>query len=285
MMPTSQNTYTSARLLRLANSTMLSKMLPLVDEVQEDYYSYDVDTALNATGIYDLHTRAVGGKIIDASLINGSDQYGLTRYYQHEISNFQAPQGDYGFYLKRNQIILLPTTPSGWTSLRQTILLRPETFVAQEDAAQITAINTGTGVITCSTVPSTWTTANTFDMVQQKAHFDTLSIDLPISAITTGSSGTLTFSPSSLSSRLAVGDWIGLAGESTVIQLPVELLPLLAQECANFVLKSQGDAKNLEHGMGAAKEMREGLVGLITPRVQKEGKKIVNRTGLLRRGV
>lgn len=285
MLPTSQNTYTEARFLTIANAAMRSVLLPLVDKIREGYYSYDIDTALNATGQYNIHTRAVGGKLIDASLINGNERLELTRYSEGQFTNYDSPPGDYGFYLKRSQIYLLPKVPSQWTSLRQTFMLRPPQIVAQTSGAQITAINTSSGLVTCSLVPSTWTASNTFDHVQAEPHFDTLSIDLVSSAVVTGTSGTLTFTPANLSSRLAVGDWIGLAGQSPVVQLPVELFPILAQESANICLKSQGDLTAYKAGVESAEMMKKEILSLISPRVQSEGKKIVNRTGLLRRGL
>lgn len=285
MIPTSQNTFTEARLLSLTNATVRAKILPLIDRVQEGYFSYDVDTAVNATGVFNIHTRAVGAKLIDACLVSGDDRLELTRYFEGDLRNADAPPGDYGFYVKRSQIVLVPRVPSGWTSFRQTIMLRPPTIVAQTSAAQITAINTGSGLVTCSSVPSTWTNANLFDCVQAEPHFDTLSIDLVASAVVTGTNGTLTFTPSAMSSRLAVGDWIGLAGQSPVIQVPVEMFPLLAQECANVALKSQTDKTAYELGMEEVKELKAAILTLISPRVRNAGKKIVNRTGILRRGM
>jgi hypothetical protein len=285
MLPTSQNTFTAARFLSLANAQMRSKIIPLVDRVQEGYYEYDVDTAINATGTYNIHTRAVGGKLLDLALINGDDRYPLARYYDNQLQNLDSSPGNLGYRLKRSQIILVPYVPGGWTYLRQTILLRPPTFVAVTDAAQVTGINTLTGVVTCSTVPSTWTTASILDIVQAEPHFDALGIDLAISAVTTGVSGSVTFSPSALPSRLAVGDWVSLAGQSPVIQCPVELQPLLAQEVANICLRGQTDPTAYKMGVEEAKELKEGLMALINPRVKKEGKKLVNMTGLLRRGM
>jgi len=285
MFPTSQSTFTTARLLSLTNATLRSKVLPLVDKVREGYYSYDVDTVLNATGIYNLHTRAVGGKLLDACLVSGDERFDLAKYSEGTIKNYDQAPGQAGFYLKRSQVFLLPKVPASGSSFRQTIMLRPPTIVAQDSAARISAINTVSGVVTCETVPSSWTTSNLFDMVQEPAHFDTLAIDLPITAISTGASGTMTFTAANLPSRLAVGDWIGLRGESPVIQVPVELNPLLAQEVANICLRSQTDANALKLGIDEVKEMREEIKSLITPRVSSEGKKITNRSGILRRGI
>jgi hypothetical protein len=285
MIPTSQNTFTEARLLRLTKAAILSKVMPLADRVQEGFYSYDFDTLLNATGLYDINRRAVGAKLLDAFLVVGDDTFQLTRYFEQDLQNADSPPGDYGFVLKRNQVRLVPRVPSAWTHFRQTILLQPANLVSVDDAAQITGIDTVTGVVTCATVPSSWTTGDTFDTVQAEAHFDTLSLDLVASAVVTGALGTLTFAPADLDSRLAVGDWVSLSGESPVVQVPEALLPLLAQEVANIALKSQTDQTAYKLGIDEVKEMRQAILTLVSPRVRAAGKKIVNRTGILRRGM
>lgn len=284
--PTSQNTFTEDRLLRLANGEMRTKIIPLMSEVREGYYSFDVDTAVNATGLYNISRRAAGGKIIDVKVTDGATVIGdLNRYWEEDIRELDTPPGGpAGFYLKRNQIQLIPRVISGAVYLRQVILLRPLQIVSPNDCAQITAINTVTGVVTCTTVPTSWLVTNTFDLTQATEHYDTLNIDLPISAITTGSGGTLTFTASSLSTRLAVGDWIGLAGTTPVIQCELEMHHYLARLVANTCLLSQGYADAYKLGVEEAKEMKDNLLSLVTPRVENEGKLIINRTGILRRG-
>lgn len=284
MIPTSQNTFTEARLLRLAKAELRARVVPLIDEVREGFYQYDIDTALNATGIYDIHTRAVGAKLVNAALVTDQDRLDLTLYNEEQLVNYDSPPGDYGFFFRRSQVQLVPRVPIGWTYFRQTIILAPATIVAQSSAAQITAINTTSGLVTFTNVPSAWTTANTFDMVQQKAHFDTLAIDLVGSAVVTGDLGTITFTPAALPSRLAVGDWVSLSGETPVIQVPEEFLPILAQFTANQCLKAQTDLEAQKAGVEDAKQLVEGVVKLISPRIEQEGRKIVNSTGILRRG-
>jgi hypothetical protein len=285
MIPTSQNTFTEDRLLRLTKAALLSKVMPLVDRVQEGFYSYDFDEAINATGLYYIHRRAVGAKLLDAALVEGDDTLPLTRYSEREVINADSPPGDYGFILKRNALRLVPRVPTEWSTFRQTILLTPADIVPVDEAAQITGINTLTGVVTCETVPSSWTNADIFDLVQAEAHFDTVGVDLAVSAVVTGASGTLTFAAADLSDRLAVGDWVSLAGESPVVQVPEALLPLLAQEVANIALKSQTDQSAYKLGVDEVKEMRQAILTLVSPRVRAAGKKIVNRTGMLRRGM
>lgn len=284
-MPTSQNTFTEARLLVIANDELRTTMLPFLQKVREAYYSYNDDRTISGAASYQLSTRAIGGKLEDACLINGTSRFDLARYYEDEQGDTGQPQGGtYGIILKRNDVYLLPASPSGWSTLRMSILLRPLQIVAQDSAAIVTAINTGTKTVTFTTVPSTWVNTQTFDIVQGKPHFDPIGIDLAAATVTTGASGTIVFT-ATLPTRLAVGDWVGLAGETPVIMLPLELHPMLAQACACQVLRSQRDLALLKEAEEKMKMMKAECLSLITPRIEQEGKKIVNRTGILRRGI
>lgn len=285
MIPTSQNTFTEERLLSITNNVLLAKLLPQILKARESYYSYDIDTAVNASGVYDIHTRAVGGKLDNVALVDGDRRKDLAMYFEDEITNLgQPPDGKPGFFIKRNQFTILPTDGAGYSSVRQTIFLRPARIVANSAGAQVTAFNTGTKVVTFAEVPSSWTTASLLDIVQGQPHFDTLAINQVITAVTTGSGGTVTFS-SALPDRLAIGDWVSLFGESPVPQVPAEFNSLLSQYAANECLKNGSDPKALETGIADAKDLLESLMGVITPRVEREGKVLVNRTGMLRRGL
>lgn len=280
-MPTSQSTYTAARFLNLANAVMRSRIVPFVNSVRENYYSYDVDWTIVANSSILIPSRAVGGKLENVSFLNGTERGDAPRYYEDELRDLSmAPSVKAGFYLKRNRLFVLPSDGGGWTTLRMAIVIRPNTIVdPTTDAAQITAINTGTKTLTFASCPSTWTTASIFDLVQANPHFDWLAIDQAISAIT---ATTATFS-STLPTDLAVGDWISLAGYSPIIQCPAEVHPLLAQEVANVCLKAQGIEAAYKLGLEEAKMIREEVVSLLSPRVEEAGRKLVNNTGLLRR--
>lgn len=285
MMPTANDTFTSARLLNLANKCLWSEVVPYVNSVREGYFSYDVTFAVNSnTEYYRIPSRAVGGKLENIYLLRGTDKLDLNRFYEDDTTSTQeAPSySGPGVYLKRDKVYLRPLDGDGYSSLVMTIVMRPNELVTQSDAAQITGI--ASNVLTCSTVPSSWTSSNTFDLVQQNPHFDWLGIDLAASAVTTGASGTITLSTTP-SSDLAVGDWVSLAGKSPVVQLPAECFPLLAQSVAVTLLRSQGDKEALGDAIAASGYLKEQILSLLTPRIEEEGKKIVNRTGILRRGM
>lgn len=284
MIPTANSTFTTARFLAGINSTMRVKILPLVLKFRESFYSYDQDFSISSTGEYVIPSRAIAAKLDNVALINSTQRQDLNLYFEDELQDTDtSPDNKPGFTVKRSSIWLIPKSGSGFSTLRMTFFIRPAEVVAQSSAAQITTIDTATKTLTFAsgTIPSTWTTSQLFELVQQNPHFDTLGYDLVVTSVT---ATTMVFS-ATLPTRLAVGDWVGLTGQTPVIQCPVELQPLLAQEVANYCLRGQGDGTAYKHGVEEAKMIREDIKGMFTPRIEREGKKLTNRTGILRRGL
>ena len=281
--PTSSNRFTNALFLSLSNSEMESKILPMVIAARQNYYEYNIDTAINATGLYPIHTRAFLSMLLNVSLVTSTNRFDLSLLDEDAQTNLDSPSGgNVGFLLKRNTIQLKPLSGSGYTSLRQTIALRPGSFVLLSAAAQITAVSGSTLTFAASAIPSTWDTGDTFDLIQANPQFDTLNIDLSASTVdSSGGSIVLTSTPDT---NLAVGDYIALAGQSPVVQVPDAFSYFLSQRVANVCMRIMGKKEELAAGMEIAKEMEEDLQDAIQPRVQREAPKIVNRTGILRRG-
>lgn len=278
--PTSQDRFTNARFLSLANSEMQSKILPLVLRSRQNYYEYDIDTNINATGLYPISERAYLAIVSNVALIQDTNRFNLPWLSEENEYDTDAPADSIaGVILKRNTIQLKPKDGAGYDSLRMSILLRPGLFVLEAAAAQITAISGTTLTFAASTIPSTWTTSNEFDLIQGNPHYDTLGIDLSVSSI----GATSIVLSSTPNSRLAVGDWISLAGETPIVQLPEAFSYLLSQRVANTCMRTLGDKRGHEEGEAIAKEMEKSLTDSIQPRIQKEAQRIVNRTGMLRR--
>jgi len=283
--PTSGSGSTAtAGFLSSVNDCISDHILPLIVRLRENYFSYDDDRTVNSSGEYAISTRAAGGKIQNVALIEGTNRLDLPWISEEEMTDTdESPVNKPGAYIKGNSVFIKPATSHGYTTLRISIIREHSTVIESSDAAQITAINTGTKTLTfaASTIPTTWTTSNTFDLIQANPQFDTLAIDQAVSSVT---STTIVFS-STLPTRLAVGDWVALAGETPIIQIPRVLHSLLAQRCANEFLKNSPHTKAYEAGVEAAEKVEKKVVALLSPRIEKEGKSIKNRTGMLRRGL
>lgn len=278
--PTSQNTFSTADMLAIADEEIRVEVLPLVMTLRESYYeTYSDITIVSGQTAYDIPERAVGFKVKDIVVrsTNG-DERSLSRI-DSEVRGEDSSGSDISsFYFEGNKIVLTQTpASSNGDSLRVRYFIRPSSLILPSAAASITAIDTATNTVTVSSLPSTISTATPVDLVKKKPNFQVHTADATISSIL---SLDVTFS-ASLPDDLVVGDYLCLAGESPVIQVPVELQPLLAQKVAVTILRGLGHREELKDAKDELESMRGLARDLLNPRIDGEPKKIIPRNGIL----
>lgn len=273
--PTSQNTFQTADFLALADEEIRSKLVPLVLKHMEEFYVTYKDYSLVVNqNIYAIPYRAIAMSLRDVLLLsstNADTRVGLERL---------SPEDLYlktGFYIQGNSIILYPTprqTPLD--TLRMPYCMRPNSLVSTSACALITAINSGSNQVTVSAVPSNITTMTLVDFVRAIPGFECTAIDQTITNI---GGTTLTFS-ASLPTNLQVGDYVCQAGFSNVVQVPVELQPLLFQYIVVRILAAQGDQANLKAAIAELDSLETAAGVLLAPRVAGKVKRVVKARGI-----
>ena len=101
-------------------------------------------------------------------------------------------------------------------------------------------------------------------------------------AVTNVAGTQVTFAAAGAPTALAVGDWIAIAGQSPVLQLPDDCYPLFETYVCHKILYAIGDYDGASQLLSDAGEQEKNLKILLEPRIIGEQKKIINRTGLLR---
>lgn len=272
--PTSQSTFTDEEILAFASDEMRNKITPLILSTREEYLVYEKDISLVASQkAYSIPNRAIGMKLREVQFLDSnSNIYNLSRIDIENISSLDntgtgTPKG---FYLRGNKVILYPTPSSSEGSLRLTYFRRPSKLIGTSLASQISAINTGTNVVTVSSLSDTNITTNAkIDFISQTPFYDSLGDDYTISTI---SSLDITFS--SLPDDLAVGDYVCFADNSAFIQIPEELTGLLVARTVLRIFESQGDAESAKNISYRIKDLQEDILDVLTPRVEGEPKKV-----------
>jgi hypothetical protein len=69
---------------------------------------------------------------------------------------------------------------------------------------------------------------------------------------------------------ISIGDYVSLASESFLIQIPDEAVPLLAMLTVVECLISMGDLQAVQVAQGKAEQLRVSLTNLLTARVLGE---------------
>lgn len=295
MIPSDQNTFTDQDFLDMLNEEVQYFAVPRLLRTHEEYLVDFEDVELtSATREYSIPYRAVGNKLRDVALITKDSVTGdVTNYHElsrvslEELSDFNGSYTvDYteAFYVQSNKIILLDQVPVASGYLRQFFYLRPNKLVLDAQAGVITGIDRTTGIITLNEFPNTFSTLPKMDFVGNQTPNVIYNYDITPSA-TDVNTKTVTFATTDIPSDLIVGDYINVAGESIVPQLPTEFHPVIAQRVAIACLEALGDQQGLSIAQSRLQMMEKASTDLIDNRVEGAPQKINNRHGPLKQAV
>lgn len=272
--PPSQTPFTETDLLAYGDNEIQTAILRQIQSVRENYYLTYLDVPVNASGIYDVPSRATGAALADVQLLNGNSIYQVSRSeIGEQFSTDHSPTGFWTFYMKGNQCVVLPIPTTG--SVRLWYYIRPNQLIPTTSAAQITAI--AGAVLTVTAVPTTITTMRAVDIIQDQPHFNTLLMD----SIPTNTTATQITLPSAVPSTVSVGDWVCPALQTCVPQIPVEFRPLLIQRVYVKYLEVQGYLDKMKASQAKLEAMEKDLFQLINPRVSEEPKRIVPDSNII----
>jgi hypothetical protein len=268
--------------LAVATEELQSYVQPWLLSLREEYgvADYDVSTVAG-TAAYRLPPRAAGDSLRNALILANADYVPLRRMepeaVHYEYPNLNSSAGvPVGYYFKDQDLVLVPT-PSAAGSLRLQYHKRPAKLVATSAAAVVQSINGDrTTITTTATIPSTITASSiSVDVVDATPGFKTLAMDY---TTTTGTTGTTIVLTAALPSSVGAGDYVTLAGEAPVAQIPVEVHTLLAQRTKTACLEALGDPK-WQAADAVCERMKRELLPVLAPRSKGSARYLVNRNG------
>lgn len=292
--PISQTTFSDADLLDMADEELQIGVVPLIMSTREEYFvTYFEYEVQGDTNEFAIPPRAIGAKLRNITVVvnNSSGQDGTPNEvslpqidadqsaFNNNYNNYLAIQA---FYLRNNEVKLSPSANvfSGQI-LRLYYFNRPNKLIEVSECSQITAI--AGNVCTVNVIPADFGTGSlytiTSDVVKSRQGFKNLAEDIELTVNTTDSTITFPVDPNDL--NITVGDYICLAGDTPVPQIPVELHTLLAQRTAVKVLESLGDEKNFALASKKLAEMQKSILGMISNRVEGASRKVVNNYSTL----
>lgn len=298
MIPSDQNTFTDSDFLEMLNEELQYFGIPHLLRTHEEYLLVSEDiTLVNGTNKYPIPYRALGNKLREVSYVTNvsgltsqptTEQiYELSRISVDDLpdyNNYASSKNTQAFYVENNNIVLLGEVPITNAVLRMHYYIRPNTLVEDKYAGKITSIDTGTGVITVETFPDAFAASPDMDFVMHKSPNIIRSFDKTPTAVD-ATTKTVTFATTDLPDNLEVGDYLNVAQETIVPQMPVELHAILAQRVAVAALEALGDQEGMAMAQRRLEAMEKSSNDLIDNRVEGAPEKITNRHGTLREAV
>lgn len=298
-MPVDQISFSDSDILLLASEEVEMELLPNIMRTREEFYVYCESQTINATGRYPIPYRAVGGKVREVFLTSGS---GTSKQYfkvgRVSVENIPEYNSDNSnseevplYYVENNDIVFTSSINTlSADSVEIRFYMRPNRLAEKAQTLTVKSINTVTGVIDVeeSQISSNFLANAVIDFIQARPGYKTKGYDVTLVTVSPNvplaSQKTITIAPADIPDGLVVGDYIAIAEESPVAQLPQDLQPMLAQTTACRVLEALGDLDNLDRATKKLELMQKRLFNLIEDRTEGNPKKIVNRNGILSSG-
>lgn len=297
MIPDNQVTFSNDDFLRFATEEVQNSMFGEILRHHEDFFLYidSVEIQPNQNR-YRIPARAGGVRLRDVQFRdNSGNLYEMTRIEVQDAVHYNnSTVGDnaYAFYIQNNQVVLQPeirgTIPDG--ELVFYFYMRPNDIVAESRGATITNINTTTGEITVGALPTDslnnqlFSSSTKLDLLSQDSPHVCEAFDItPLSV--SPATNTITFTASDLPATLQVGDFVNLAGESFVPQIPAEQHMQLAMRVALRCMTALGDLQGYQNLKDELDETKRNTTAIIDNRVEGAPRKVVNRHGIIRDGL
>lgn len=291
MLPEANSTFSDDDLISFMNEEMLIGLVPSILQMKDDYLTAKYIAPIQSPQVkYPLPERALGNKLRDMSYSSdGINEYEMTQINSDEKYSGVGMTTNTGymrqFYMQGDSIVLYPdinSTVQGF--LYFYYYMRPNTLVKDAAVATITSINRTTGAIVVDKVPTTYKIDLTFDFVKRNSPHSimtkidgTPAIDVAVTNIQS-SAKTITVSDVSfIPNNLQVGDYISIAGESCIPNVPTELHMVLAQRVACRVLEAIGDTAGLANANQKLQDMEGKTAVLLDNRVEGAVHKVKNR--------
>jgi hypothetical protein len=254
--PSSNELFSDSDYLVLFNHVMQTEIVPTMLLLSEDYFVLTKNFSVVQNQSYRLPSRAIAAKLRDLYLEDsGGNVTPLSRLFSEDI-----PANPSGYYLERNSVTLSNQFTTG--TLIMKYFSRPNKLVLPSACAQIESIDIPNSQVTVTTLPNTFTTNSVVDFVQNQNPYDWVSHDITVSGI----SG-LTVTLSEVPSTLEVGDWLCIAQQSPVPQVPEEMHPIVVQAALVYALSSKKD-KAAEYEAKVLERLKQDAIRMMDPRVE-----------------
>lgn len=285
VMPSNQVLYKdNSDFLEMIHEKMTDKLVPILDKLKQEYFvATPVDIPLE-TGKYEYRfpSRSYGRKFREIKLVT-SDGNCIANFPQIPLERehlYQAVSLPWGFRFQGDRIVIVGAPDPGYI-IRVWWFLPPSKPVLASAAGVIQSI-VGDDITLTATPPDTFVPNALFDLIDKDGMSQCIAIDQEATNV---SGNTVSFATGTVSTLdLRPGDYLALAGESPVLQVPQTAMPFLRTLVAYEALLSISDSEASDRLEKLLKAEEKELLALQANRADGEPTILINMNGFARRG-
>ena len=272
-MPTSQELFTDSDFCKFMTDCQKMRIVPQILKTREEHFVSTLDIPMvQGQRQYSIPKRSIGNKIRNIFVLRDGDEdciRELPRFSATEAAKYGNSSSDLtcGYYFEGNKIILMGTPTNTTDVIRIKYYRKPNRIVDATQAAKISAIDTLTNQVTVESMPSAWQIGDDLscDLIPNNGIFDAVAEDSPVQVIDNTTAFILELDPEVIA-EVAVGDWVCIAGETTIPQLPEDLHQILVQYALVKALEALGDTNGVGLAGRELEELEQSLYTMLEHR-------------------
>jgi hypothetical protein len=269
--------FTAANILSECDLVLEADVVPLVLSLNAQLLiRRKTETITNATRYVEIPYRAVGQVVQNIIWTDGFQTKRLTPLDPADAYLFQSPGLPERVLFEGDAMWLFPR-PSGNGTLEISFQAAHSKLVQTTACALIQSVNTGAKSVVVSSVPATFSTATLVDIIKGRQGNGLRGLDLSVANI----AGTTISFVDDLPEGVVPGDWVSLAEETPVLQLPRELYQVVALGATAKIVAAQGDTEMVGYWDKQFEDSLAGAPTVLSPRMLGETPKVTDRTGLV----
>ena len=241
-----QSRFSQSTIIDLCNQESIKRIRPIISNLQKEFFVISTKTTLAAGDKHvRLPKRASGRGLREIYITIGTDRYNLVQITREQATMEEVTEQGMprSFYFEADSIVFTQPVDQEMT-LNLILEISPGKLVESTEVTTISSVDFDTGVVTVAGTPTGYGTAVEYDFIQQLGYGNAvLSVGTtPVSVLGT----TYTFTPAELPQTLKAGDYITLAGNTPVPNMPDEAVVALIHAVSCRVSRLRSDMNSVK---------------------------------------
>ena len=268
---------TSSRLLKVLTGQLRNYIPAFLKGLREEFIIAELSIAVTSA-VVPIPVRACGVALRTIGWLESSGEVRQLTRIEPERRAAWATSGTspQGFMFRGNDCILVPAVTSG--TLVVAYQQRGGELVLPTDCAKVYAYDDVVTLIV-DNLPSSIVVGTVVDIISGSPNFGLISMDAAVISVASIGGGQFDIGFASLPTGIVAGDFVSLATETCVPQIPLECFDLLCQAAAVEVAQSTGSTR-LEAIQSGLRDLRASVSMILSPRADSSSRVIVSRSRL-----
>lgn len=305
MMPSIQQLWQGSDIIQALDDEFVNTIIPLIKQTNEEYFvvTYDVAITQNWNGQVPFPSDAIGLDLRDVWAVTGDPINNPAAAQFAECRRFDPNQFMpctsmvsyapyfYGppYYVQNNMLFFYanggtPANAFSFNYLRIRYFKKPNHLTSRANCALITAVDTGLNTITTdnSNTNAAFFAGQSLDFIAPQVPFFFDNNAITNTGVSVGTTFSTISLPAGVAATLNIGDIVCPQGFAPVMQyVPEEAYNVLCQNVVCRIRDASGDSDGLQRAEAKLQTYSNGLLNVITPKIQDSPKKITNSNNIM----